>query len=164
VKWRDKMAHPGAGDACAEGINHTKRHYVVLLNPDASSATAGEAFSGAHGLNTCYVYDEATAHPYSFVENARRNAHRIIALANPRTLGGWFRDGFKKVPDGQRIAIFPGDMRMRMCMSIGGADCLNVRYQRLKVPVAPKGGLEISRNCHLLGEAFGGESSVASAG
>jgi hypothetical protein len=148
IKWRTRMKEPGIGSVNSEAISHTARHCVVLLNPDASSSTAGEAFSGAHGKNTFYVFDEATSHPDSFVENARRNAHMIVALANPRTLFGWFRAGFKKVPEGKRIAVIPGDLRMRLCMSIGGADCINVRYHRLKVPVAPKGGIEVTKEHH----------------
>jgi len=151
VKWRRRMASPVAGETLTERINDTERHYAMLLNPNISSVTAGEAFSGAHGKNTLYVFDEATSHPVSFLENARRNAKLIVALANPRSTMGWFRRGFDKlIAAGEqcRIGLVPGDLRMRLCMMIGGADCLNVRYQRLKVPVAPKGGLELSSELH----------------
>lgn len=142
VKWYGRMKHPNHGTATAEAISHTKRHYVALLNPDVSSSTAGEAFSGAHGENTLYTYDECTALPKSFVENARRNAKTIAAIANPRGLG-WFKDGFKALPANQRIGVVPGDLRMRLCVMVGGEDAINVRYQRLKYPVAPKGGIEV---------------------
>lgn len=148
AKWANRMKHPGDGSLTSESLASSNRHYIQLLNPDVSSSTAGEAFSGQHAKNTYYVFDEASSHPNTFVDNARRNAHMIVALSNPRSLFGWFHDGFAKLPKGQRIAMFHGDMKMRLCMQIGGADAMNVRYERLKVGVAPRDGITIREGIH----------------
>ncbi len=148
AKWATRMKYPGPGSLTSESLASSNRHYIQLLNPDVSSSTAGEAFSGQHAKQTYYVFDEASAHPNAFVDNARRNAHMIVALSNPRSLHGWFHDGFAKMPKGLRVAMFHGDMKMRLCMQIGGADAMNVRYERLKVPVAPRGGIAIRDGLH----------------
>lgn len=145
--WRSKMAHPGVGSLTSEALTDTKRHYAVLLNPDVSSPTAGEAFSGAHGKRTLYQFDECSALPSVFIKNAARNARSIFALTNPRHPIGWFYDAFRDLGE-RRIAVTPGHLRMRLCMSIGGLDCLNVRWKRLKAPVAPKGGIELDEHLH----------------
>lgn len=143
-QWYSRMTNPLSGFLGKEGITETPRHYVRILNPDPSSSTAGEAFSGAHGKNTIYFFDESSSLPGSFVENAEKNARKIVAISNPRSRFGWFFDGFK--PLGARIneiATCNGPMGVRLCVTIGGQDCINVRHKRLKNPSAPAGGIEI---------------------
>ena len=85
-----------------------------------------------------------TSHPQSFIENAEKNARKIIALANPRTMSGAFRDAFK--PLGERInslGVVAGVLGGRLCVTVDGAYCANVRHGRLKKPVAPIGGIVI---------------------
>lgn len=125
-------------------IGESQRHYIKILNPSATAATAGEAFSGAHGPNTLYVFDEASAIPDLFVSNAQKNARIIVALSNPRTLHGWFREAFRPLADREdAIGVCPGTLGMRLCVTVGGPDCMNVRRERLRRQVAPKGGIVI---------------------
>lgn len=146
--WRSRMKHPFPGSLTSESLRYDERHYAILLNPDVSSPTAGEAFSGRHGRRTAYQFDECSALPVSFIDNAARNAYIIFALSNPRTMSGWFRQAFEQLPDMNKIGMTMGRVRMRLCMSVGGGQCLNVRYKRLKVPVAPRGGIEIDSDLH----------------
>jgi len=146
-QWFDKMADPAASKALENTIadpSNAQRHYIGIVNPDPSSKTAGEAFSGAHGKNTLAIFDEATSAPPSFIENSEKNARKIVALANPRTLSGRFRESFK--PLGERInenGTCIGTLGNRLCITVDGADCANVRHKRLKNQVAPNGGIEI---------------------
>ena len=152
-QWFMRMRFPQPASVLGEGINDGERHYVRVLNPDPSSPTAGEAYSGAHGRNTLYTFDEATSSPDTFFENAEKNARKIIALANPRTMGGKFRDAYKPLgPNEDRIAICRGVLGNRLCVTISGLDCLNVRHRRLKNPVAPIGGITIEGRSYSAGD------------
>jgi hypothetical protein len=80
--------------------------------------------------------------PDEFVANAQKNAQKIVATSNPRTLHGWFRDGFRPLADREdQIGVCPGTLGMRLCVTVGGPDCMNVSGERLRRQVAPKGGL-----------------------
>jgi hypothetical protein len=152
-QWFQRMKFPAQCRVLGNEISDGERHYVRVLNPDVSSSTAGEAFSGAHGSNTIYTFDEATSHPDSFFENAEKNARKIIALANPRTLSGRFRDAFK--PLGNRIdeiGVCYGNLGNRLCVTIGGPDCMNVRQGRLRTAVAPAGGITINGTAYTAGD------------
>jgi len=145
-QWMRRMEHVDRGLILNQSIGDGERHYIKILNPSPSASTAGEAFSGAHGPNTLYVFDEASAVVDEFVVNAQKNAMKIVSLSNPRTLFGLFRDGFKPIEqsDRNRIGVCSGTVGMRLCVSVGGSDCANVRHQRLRRPVAPLGGIEIN--------------------
>lgn len=157
-QWFLKMQYPPPANVLGEGINQGERRYVRVLNPDVSSPTAGEAFSGAHGKNTLVVFDEATSHPDSFFENAEKNARKIVALANPRTMGGRFRESFKPLgPNLNRIAVCRGVLGNRLCVTISGTDCANVRYRRLKNPVAPLCGITIAGHQYAAGDRISDE-------
>jgi hypothetical protein len=139
-----KMKSPANGRILGESITESEMHYIKVLNPDPSSPTAGEAFSGAHGPGTLTLFDEATVHPDAFFENAERNSRKVIALANPRTLFGRFRSAFKPLgPNIDKIGVVPGPLGNRLLVTVDGLDCMNVRHKRLKKPVAPIGGIEI---------------------
>lgn len=143
-QWFLRMKHPAPANVLGESIREHERHYVRILNPDPTSPTAGEAFSGAHGKNTIYGFDEATSAPTTFFENAEKNAKKIVALANPRTMSGHFREAFKPLgKDIDDIAICYGNLGNRLCVTVSGADCMNVRHRRLKGRTAPAGGIEI---------------------
>jgi len=143
-KWRNKMDDtiPGTRVMSREMVGD-ERNYVKILNPSVNDPTAGEKFSGAHAGNTLYCFDEASAAPDEFYKNALKNTRMIMALSNPRTMGGWFRSAYDELDDPNSIGVVPGRLRMRLCMTAGGQDCINVAQGRLKNPVAPKGGLEI---------------------
>lgn len=123
-------------------------HFIRILNPDLSDKGADKKFSGAHGPATFFLFDEANIHPDLWVENARRPALKIFALANPRAMLGWFWRAFETMKDGVVVETIPGPMRLMLRMRIGGLHCLNIRYHRLKIPVAPKGGLKIDPAFH----------------
>lgn len=143
VKWRRRMAYPQPARVLTESITESERHYVVVRNPRKDS---GEAFSGQHGPRTMYLFDEATATPSILRENCEKNASKIVALANPRTLNSWFRDGFE--PLGRQamdsIGICYGNIGQRLCVTVGGTDCINVAESRLRKPVSPRGGITIN--------------------
>lgn len=144
MKWRVRMTAPSYGRELEQSIEgDEKSHYIHIVNPSVTSRTAGEAFSGAHGGNTIWTFDESTSHPDSFFDNAAKNARTIVKLANPRTMAGRFRRDFEALDDINSIGIVPGVLRMRLCVTTGGPDCINVARERLKEPVGPKGGIAI---------------------
>lgn len=143
-------------------IYETERHYVKILNPSPSGGTAGEAFSGAHGAGTMYVFDEATAAPDFFYTNAEKNAKKIISLANPRTLYGRFRDMFRPLGAMENeVGICPGEIGMRLCITVDGEYCSNVKHRRLKNPVGPKGGIPVGEKVYQEGEPIPEHDYVA---
>lgn len=157
VKWYRQMIVPPAGRQLGTSITDHERHYIKILNPDPRSQTAGESFSGAHG--SMYVFDEASASPEIFYENCIKNARKVMALSNPRTLFGFFRNGFKGLPDEDKTGIVYGSIGQRLCITIGGMDCMNVRYGRLKQPVAPKGGITIGPYSYKEGDRIRGPAA-----
>lgn len=143
VKWRNRMLHPWPARVLTESIADNERHYILVRNPRKGS---GEAFSGKHGPGTLYVFDEATACPKILRDNCEKNATKIVALANPRTLHSWFREGFE--PLGREsmdtTGVCYGSIGQRLCVTVGGTDCVNVSEGRLRKAVAPRGGIEIA--------------------
>lgn len=143
--WFLQMAHPSPGRVLGESIDDHERHYIKLLNPDPSSPTAGEAFSGGHGDNTLYGFDEQSSLPDSFVTNARKNAQKMVSLSNPRDRVKDFYRAFEAMGENMdRIGCCAGKLGKRLCVTVGGPDCINVAERRLKTPVAPIGGFEIN--------------------
>ena len=71
------------------GLAHDQPNYLRIANPETE-----EGFSGHHGPHTLFLFDEATAAPDKYYALAQTQARLIVALANPRTLTGWFRRGF----------------------------------------------------------------------
>lgn len=143
VKWRNRMLHPWPARVLTESVADNERHYIVVRNPRKG---AGEAFSGKHGPGTLYVFDEATACPKILRDNCEKNATKIVALANPRTLHSWFRDGFE--PLGREsmdvTGVCYGTIGQRLCVTVGGTDCMNVAEGRIRKAVAPRGGIDIA--------------------
>jgi len=143
MKWRAlRELDPSSPD----GLNHS----IKILNPNLDDKRAPEKFSGAHSPATFFLFDEATIQPDSWIENARRPAKKVFALANPRSLFGWFHDAFKGMSEdpGVIAETAEGKMRLSLRMRIGGKACLNVRYDRLKEPIAPLGGVDIDSDLH----------------
>jgi hypothetical protein len=141
--WRGSMVSPWPSRVLSEGVHDHERHYIQVRNPDPSS---GEAFSGQHGPNTLYLIDEATSTFDIMFENMEKNASKIVALANPRVLSGRFRRAFEPLGKDHvdDTAVCFGNIGQRLCITVGGADCLNVAAGRLRKPVAPRGGIEIA--------------------
>lgn len=124
-------------------------HFVRVSNPKT-----GEGFSGVHGPHVLFVFDEATA---PVLEDryklADTQATKFLALANPRTMAGNFRNAFPRgsVDITQTIA---GSSGWRRLVTVGGADCMNVREKRLENPVGPLGGIEIDGRRFVHGESI----------
>jgi hypothetical protein len=137
LKWWRLMRFPPAGKLLTGGIYDGVQHYVDVVNPDSD-----EAFSGRHGRSTFFVFDEATAIHDARYKLADTQATKFVAVANPRTLAGAFRSAFpvSSIDETQTIVAPLG---RRRCITVDGADCLNVRERRLENPVGPIGGIEI---------------------
>lgn len=151
LKWRDRMDCPSSGNALSTEITDTERHYVTILNPSAYGK--GEAFSGAHSEMTVYFFDEASAIPEVHYTNALKNGGKFFMLSNPRITEGWFRDLYKPLRGSgtkeeqnrleNETGYCAGRKGRRLCVTIPGDACANVRYGRLKLPVAPSRGITI---------------------
>ncbi len=154
--WFVKMRFPAPANVLGESIGMHERRYIDIKNPAQTSGSAGEAFSGQHGKATLYTMDEATAIVDTIFENAEKNARKIIALANPRVLAGRFRDAFRPLGINEnRIAVCNGILGNRLCVTVSGMDCANVRHGRLKKPVSPSGGVEIDGRKFSAGDHIG---------
>jgi len=136
--WRRKMQCPGPGKLTATGLAESKQHYITIANPQS-----GEGFSGQHGPRTLFVMDEATSSPDGFYNDAQKQARKIVALANPRTMTGWFRDAYKPCNNPDTTQVINAPFGRRLCVTVDGADNLNVRAKRLERPYGPPGGIQI---------------------
>jgi hypothetical protein len=151
--WWRQMTVPTLGARLlAEGISHTQDHYVVCLNP-----FHGESFSGRHGRHTLFVFDESSAIPDERFNLADTQATKFVALSNPRTLSGRFRLAFVPCRDQNRSETILGTYGYRRCITVDGADVLNVRRRRLEHPVGPLHGLEIRGRFFVQGEPIPGD-------
>lgn len=142
AKWWRRMAFcPVKAQLQTEAIVDPDRreHHVVVANP-----ATDEGFSGVHAPHVLHVYDEATAPVLEPRYNlSETQATKFLALANPRTTSGRFRNAFPQdEPDRTQTVL--GPKGYRRCITIGGLDCMNVREKRLENPVAPPGGMEIN--------------------
>lgn len=136
-KWRQKMKVPSPGRLTATGLSGSKQRYITVANPQS-----GEGFSGQHGPRTLFIFDEATSIPDGFYNDAQKQARKIAALANPRVLSGWFRASYpSKDPDTTQYVN--GPFGLRLCVTVDGAQNLNVRERRLEKPLGPPGGILI---------------------
>lgn len=145
-RWFMRMKHPAHARVLGESIGNGEKRYIKVLNPSPTAADAGEAFSGQHGSWTIYGMDEATSHPDVYFENASKNALKIVRLANPRHRLGSFYRAFEKmgVDRIDEIGTCFGVMAMRLNITVGATDCMNVAEGRLKNPVAPAGGITVN--------------------
>ena len=137
VTWfrRMEFTPPGVVLTAEIGTGYGRR--ISVANPATE-----EGFSGVHGENVLFAFDEATAVPDARFDLADTQATKFIALANPRTTGGRFREAFPASNPDETTTIL-GSYGKRRCITVGGMDCLNVREGRLRRPIAPIGGVEI---------------------
>lgn len=126
-----------------------EEHFIRVSNPKS-----GEGFSGVHGPHVLFVFDEATA---AVLEDryklADTQATKFLALANPRTTAGNFRNAFPRGSVDLTQTV-PGPTGLRRLVTVGGADCMNVREKRLENPVGPIGGIEINGRRFAHGESI----------
>lgn len=134
-RWFATMRSPGAGRMLSDTITADPHAYIKIANPKN-----GEGFSGHHSAHVMFVIDEATHLPESRFNLVATQAHKIVALANPRVVSGWFRREFGKVrPDQTRTEQTPmGGLRL---VTVAGMDCTNVKTGRVVIP----GQLDLGR-------------------
>src|SRR5690606_2895952 len=127
----------GPGEVRSEQVFDNGKHYITIANPES-----GEGFSGQHGPATLFVFDEASIVRDLLYENAKKQARHIVALSNPRTLGGWFRNAFP-LDDPDKTQTINTPFGRRRLVTVGGKDCINVKQKRLEKPIGPLGGIDI---------------------
>lgn len=153
--WYKQMRNPRPRSDASTTIASDPRHYIDIQNPQRGKA--GEDFSGQHSrepMGRWVIFDEATSAEDTWIENAEKNAYKVVCIANPRTVSGSFRNAFKPLgPDKEnKNGICMGKLGKRLCVTIGGADCANVKYGRIKTPIAPPTGITIGSTTYAPGE------------
>lgn len=145
MDWRNDMRFPAPSSNASTQISSSGRHYIKIQNPQKGQG--GETFSGTHSRDargTFYIFDEATSAEDTWIENAEKNAYKIVCLANPRTVMGGFRNAFKPLGEKENAnGVCMGKLGKRLCVTIGGEDCANVKHGRIKTPIAPPSGITI---------------------
>lgn len=137
VSWFKRMRFPPADFVGTQRIGDGTQHYIEVVNP-----LTDEAFSGRHGEQVLFAFDEATAIADSRFKMARTQATKFLAFSNPRSMFGFFRRAFPTDdPNANQTCLTPfGRCRFQ---TIDGADILNVREKRLDKPLAPADGIQI---------------------
>jgi hypothetical protein len=121
LRCRKQMRYACEGDDLDTRIKTNEQKYVITASPES-----GEGFSGQHGPATLFIFDEATSISEVFWDLAKTQAACMVALANPRTMSGWFRNAFPShAPDTTQVVTIPGGRRY--LATVGGQDCLNVK-------------------------------------
>lgn len=136
-QWYKAMRIGPGDEQYSECIGDPKgERYVQVVNPGDD-----ESFSGRHGEHVLFVFDEATAVADGRFKMAKTQATKFLAQANPRTMSGAFRHAFPiDCPNENTTRLTPeGKTR---CITIDGAECMNVRFRRLSSPAGPPGGVE----------------------
>ncbi len=100
------------------------------------------------------IFDEATSAEDTWIENAEKNAYKVVCIANPRTVSGSFRNAFKPSdPIKKTRTASAWQVRQNAYASLSaGADCANVKYGRIKTPIAPPTGITIGSTTYAPGE------------
>lgn len=140
-KWWRKMRFKPPGKLLTSGVFDNNQHSISLANPQHI-----EGFRGAHSPHVLFWFDEATApNLEDKYKLANTQAKKFLALSNPSTLSGTFRDSFPAVePDKTQTIIDQyGNTR---CITVSGWECTNVKEKCLEQPVAPIGGIKIADN------------------
>ena len=148
VSWLKRMRVPPEDFVGTQRIGDETDHYVEVINP-----LTDEAFSGRHGNQVLFCFDEATAIADSRFKMARTQATKFLALSNPRTMSGFFRQAFPTDSPNRnqtRMTAF-GKCRFQ---TIDGANILNVREKRLEKPLSPAGGIQIDERFFAQGESI----------
>ncbi|QDT45770.1 hypothetical protein Pan241w_58980 [Gimesia alba] len=138
-KWWREMAIKPPGALQISGVYDNKQHSITLANPQHI-----EGFRGAHSPHVLFWFDEATApNLEDKYKLANTQAKKFLALSNPSTLSGAFRDAFPIVEPDKTQTILDQYGKTR-CITVSGWECTNVKEKCLEQPVAPVGGVEIA--------------------
>lgn len=140
-KWWREMTIKPPGTLQISGVYDNKQHSITLANPQHI-----EGFRGAHSPHVLFWFDEATApNLEDKYKLANTQAKKFLALSNPSTLSGAFRDAFPIVEPDKTQTILDQYGKTR-CITVSGWECTNVKEKCLEQPVAPVGGVEIAGN------------------
>lgn len=138
-KWWRKMRFKPPGKLLTSGVFDTNQHSISLANPQHI-----EGFRGAHSPHVLFWFDEATApNLEDKYKLANTQAKKFLALSNPSTLSGTFRESFPIVDPDKTQTIIDQFGKTR-CITVSGWECTNVKEKCLEQPVAPIGGIEIA--------------------
>tara|TARA_R110002095_G_scaffold215335_1_gene209238 strand:+ start:81938 stop:83614 length:1677 start_codon:yes stop_codon:yes gene_type:complete len=138
-KWWREMTIKPPGTLQISGVYDNKQHSITLANPQHI-----EGFRGSHSPHVLFWFDEATApNLEDKYKLANTQAKKFLALSNPSTLSGAFRDAFPIVEPDKTQTILDQYGKTR-CITVSGWECTNVKEKCLEQPVAPLGGIEIS--------------------
>lgn len=138
-KWWRQMTIKPPGNLLTCGVSDNKQHSISLANPKHI-----EGFRGSHSPHVLFWFDEATApNLEDKYKLANTQAKKFLALSNPSTLSGSFRDAFPVV-EADRTQTIVDQYGNTRCITVSGWECTNVREKCLEQPVAPLGGIEIS--------------------
>jgi len=128
VSWRKRQKVGGDGDIYTTRISVDEQKYMTVANPET-----GEGFSGHHGPATLFIFDESSGAREDYYDLAKTQAALIVAIANPRTMSGWFRRMFPAyAPDENQTLNIPGGSRR--LITVSGLDCRNVKESREVIP------------------------------
>lgn len=145
-KWWRQMSFKPPGKLLVTGVYDNKQHSITLANPQHI-----EGFRGAHSSHVLFWFDEATApNLEDKYKLANTQAKKILALSNPSTLAGAFRDAFP-IDDPDKTQTIIDQYGKTRCITISGWECTNVKAKCLEQPVAPLGGLKIAGTFYLHG-------------
>lgn len=146
-----RMKFPLEGTYCqSESIvdRNRDKHEIVVVNPSND-----EGLSGRHSPKVLFVFDESSSIPGSFYVNALKQSRMIVAISNPRTTSGWYRDlfGYDNPDEVKRVRASRG---WRQLVTISGDQCMNVVHNRISAPFAPKNGITINGKHYSDGEVI----------
>ena len=148
-KWWHSMRCKPPGSLLIAGAYENKQHNISIANPQYP-----EGFRGSHSPHVLFWFDEATSpnleDKYTL---ANTQAKKFLALSNPSTLSGNFRESFPSDSPDVSQTIVDQFGRTR-CITVSGYDCTNVKAKCLEQPVAPIGGIEINGKSYQHGEAI----------
>jgi hypothetical protein len=125
-------------------------HECNVVNPNQS-----EGFTGAHSPHVLFLFDEATAASLEpRFKLADTQCTKFLAMANPRTSAGRFKEAFDLLDDPDVTQTVMSRYGFRRCITVDGKDMLNVKMKRLEQPVGPPGGITIGKHDYQHGEAI----------
>jgi len=138
-KWWRQMSLKPPGKLLTSGVYDNKQHSISLANP-----LHIEGFRGAHSSHVLFWFDEATApNLEDKYKLASTQAKKFLALSNPSTLTGAFRDAFP-IEDPDKSQTIIDQYGKTRCITVSGWECTNVKEKCLEHPVAPLGGFNIA--------------------
>lgn len=116
-------------------------HHLLFTRRNGKTMWSGN--SGQHGPRTLFAIDECSAIDAGRVDDAEKQARKIVALGNPRSATGWLWQAFRLASPVDETQDVPTALGKRRCITVDGARCMNVKNKRLEKPQSPPGGIEI---------------------